>query len=136
LSDPQIFRLVSLGRRVESHYRRPMDIEWCMESGEVFVVQARPITTGLAARPNQPTNPKVAATAPAAASMGTDGPSKILLKGLGASPGLVVGTVRLLRGVEEMERLQAGEVLVTTMTMPDMVPAMSRAGAIITDRGE
>jgi pyruvate,water dikinase len=135
LSDPQIFRLVSLGRRVESHYRRPMDIEWCMESGEVFVVQARPITTGLASRPGQTPTGEGATPSLKGASRTPDEPSKILLKGLGASPGLVVGTVRLLRGVEEMERLKAGEVLVTTMTMPDMVPAMSRAGAIITDEG-
>ncbi len=135
LSDPQIFRLVSLGRRVESHYRRPMDIEWCMESGEVFVVQARPITTGLAARPGQTATTKATTTPSSGTTVGPDGPSKILLKGLGASPGIVVGTVRLLRGVEEMERLKAGEILVTTMTMPDMVPAMSRAGAIITDEG-
>ncbi len=135
LTDPQIFRLVSLGRRVESHYRRPMDIEWCMESGEVFVVQARPITTGLAARPGQTVSPSSPATLGVGAAVGPDSPSKILLKGLGASPGIVVGSVRLLRGVEEMERLKAGEILVTTMTMPDMVPAMSRAGGIVTDEG-
>ncbi len=135
LSDPEIFRLASLGRRVESHYRRPMDIEWCMESGEVFVVQARPITTGQGVRSTQTSATPAANPASAGASPGGEAPSQILLKGLGASPGVVVGRVRLLRGVEEMERLKAGEVLVTTMTMPDMVPAMSRAGAIITDEG-
>jgi pyruvate, water dikinase len=47
LSDAQILRLSSLGRLIESHYRRPMDIEWCMEGEDLYVVQARPVTTGM-----------------------------------------------------------------------------------------
>jgi pyruvate,water dikinase len=132
LSDPEILRLVSLGRRVESHYRRPMDIEWCLESGEVYIVQARPITTGQpSATVGQKSSPAPGPSAPA----GLSAPAPILLRGLGASPGLAVGKVRVLAGVEDMDKLLEGEILVTTMTMPDMVPAMSRAGGIVTDEG-
>jgi pyruvate,water dikinase len=45
LSDEQVGALASLGVRVEAHYRRPQDIEWCLENGRLYVVQSRPITT-------------------------------------------------------------------------------------------
>lgn len=45
LSDAELTRLVDLGRRIEAHYGRPQDIEWCFAGGELFVVQARPITS-------------------------------------------------------------------------------------------
>ncbi|GAA3226585.1 rifamycin-inactivating phosphotransferase [Actinocorallia longicatena] len=45
LTDAQVLRLVELGRRIEAHFGRPQDIEWCL-SGETFhIVQSRPITT-------------------------------------------------------------------------------------------
>jgi len=37
--------LVALGVNVEAHYGKPQDIEWCIEAGRLFIVQARPITT-------------------------------------------------------------------------------------------
>ncbi|MHB8351878.1 MAG: PEP/pyruvate-binding domain-containing protein, partial [Thermoplasmata archaeon] len=45
LSDDRILKLASLARVIESHYRRPMDIEWCLEGSALYIVQARPITT-------------------------------------------------------------------------------------------
>jgi len=45
LDDGQLAALVELGERVEAHYGAPQDIEWCFESGELFLVQTRPITT-------------------------------------------------------------------------------------------
>ncbi|HEV2165819.1 MAG TPA: putative PEP-binding protein, partial [Thermoplasmata archaeon] len=58
-----------------------------------------------------------------------------LVRGFGASPGIVGGTARILRTAQEIGRIRPGEVLVTTMTTPDMVPAMAQAGAIVTDEG-
>ncbi len=138
LSDAEILRLTSLGRHIEAHYRRPMDIEWCLEDGELFVVQARPITTGGAAeaKPSKTTSPegrKMETSTHAKES--STGPAKILVRGLGASPGMAEAKVRRLSGVADMDQLRPGEVLVTSMTMPDMVPAMSRAAAIVTDEG-
>jgi pyruvate, water dikinase len=123
LPDGRLGRLVSLARLIESRYRRPMDIEWCADARALYIVQARPVTT-------IPTS-TVPASAPAPPA-GADAP---ILRGFGASPGVASGVARILRGAEEMERLKPGEVLVTTMTTPDMVPAMSRAGAIVTDEG-
>ncbi|WP_370588893.1 rifamycin-inactivating phosphotransferase [Pseudonocardia sp. C8] len=45
LTDAQVVRLVRLGRRVEAHFGRPQDIEWCLAGEVVHIVQSRPITT-------------------------------------------------------------------------------------------
>jgi len=124
LPDSRLLRLVSLARLIESRYRRPMDVEWCADARALYIVQARPVTT-------IPTS----TAAPAKADTAQPGEEAPIVRGFGASPGVAFGVARLLQGPEEMERLKPGEVLVTTMTTPDMVPAMSRAGAIVTDEG-
>ncbi|WP_432934581.1 rifamycin-inactivating phosphotransferase [Microbispora sp. CA-135349] len=45
LTDAQVVRLVRLGRRIEAHFGRPQDIEWCLAGDEFHIVQSRPITT-------------------------------------------------------------------------------------------
>ena len=45
LTDAQVVRLVRLGRRIEAHFGRPQDIEWCLVDDDFAVVQSRPITT-------------------------------------------------------------------------------------------
>jgi pyruvate, water dikinase len=122
LPDQRLARLVSLARLIESNYRRPMDVEWCGDAEALYIVQARPVTT-------IPTSTAPRSPAP---SGGEEG---LLVRGFGAAPGVAGGIARILRGSAEMERLKPGEVLVTTMTTPDMVPAMSRAAAIVTDEG-
>ncbi|MEU6181403.1 rifamycin-inactivating phosphotransferase [Streptomyces coeruleorubidus] len=45
LTDAQVVRLVRLGRRIEAHFGRPQDIEWCLVDDDFRIVQSRPITT-------------------------------------------------------------------------------------------
>ncbi|MEU0845382.1 rifamycin-inactivating phosphotransferase [Streptomyces sp. NPDC005962] len=45
LTDAQVVRLVGLGRRIEAHFGRPQDIEWCLAGDDFQIVQSRPITT-------------------------------------------------------------------------------------------
>ncbi|WP_405763408.1 phosphoenolpyruvate synthase [Streptomyces sp. NBC_01420] len=45
LTDEQVLRLVGLGRRIEEHFGRPQDIEWCLVDDGFRIVQSRPITT-------------------------------------------------------------------------------------------
>ncbi len=131
LPDHRLQRLVSLARVIESHYRRPMDVEWCGDEDTLYIVQARPVTT----------IPK--STAPGGGEEGSptptekrsDGQEAPFLRGFGASPGIASGVARILHGSAEMEKLKPGEILVTSMTTPDMVPAMSRAAGIVTDEG-
>jgi pyruvate, water dikinase len=138
LSDDALHRLVSLARLIESHYRRPMDIEWCLDGSTLYIVQARPLTA--LPTPPSPTSPPTgnrpaAPAVPAAPAASASAEEGLLLKGLGAAPGTASGKVRRLLHVEENTQLQPGEVLVSTMTTPDMVPAMARAAAIVTDEG-
>ena len=127
LPDHRLHQLASLARLIESHYRRPMDVEWCGDADSLYIVQARPVTT----------IPK--STAPGATDEHAPGAPKAeegpILRGFGASPGVAVGVARILHGSAEMDKLKVGEVLVTSMTTPDMVPAMSQAAAIVTNEG-
>ncbi|MEV5208626.1 rifamycin-inactivating phosphotransferase [Micromonospora sp. NPDC053740] len=45
LTQAQVLRLVQLGRRIEAHFGRPQDIEWCLVDDDFQIVQSRPITT-------------------------------------------------------------------------------------------
>src|SRR5690606_18837071 len=45
LTDEQVVRLARLGRRIEAHFGRPQDIEWCLVDDDFHIVQSRPITT-------------------------------------------------------------------------------------------
>jgi pyruvate, water dikinase len=130
LSDHRLSRLVSLARLIESHYRRPMDVEWCGDRDALYIVQARPVTT----IPTSTAGGSTVGTGGTASGEG-EGDDKPILRGFGASPGVATGIARILRGSAEMDKLKTGEILVTSMTTPDMVPAMSQASAIITDEG-
>jgi pyruvate, water dikinase len=121
LTDDEVLELARLGLRVERHYGKPQDIEWAIDGGEMFLVQSRPITTlgPLADAPNR---------------AGSDD-ARVLLRGLGAAPGRVVGRARLVASPSEGAALQDGDVLVAAMTSPDWVPLLRRAGALVTDGG-
>lgn len=120
LSDGEIRALAELAIRDEQHYGVAQDIEFAIEGAEVHVVQTRPVTT-LAPRVDG------AATTPKE--------RRILVRGLGASPGVATGRVRVLATPDDEGRLKSAEILVTTMTSPDWVPIMRRAAAIVTDAG-
>jgi pyruvate,water dikinase len=83
--------------------------------------------TRVAAQPQAPSQKEVVKMA-----AGTD---RIILRGLGAAPGIGKGTVKVLASPKEMGKVQKGDVLVTEMTTPDFVPAMKRASAIVTNSG-
>lgn len=57
------------------------------------------------------------------------------LRGLPASPGRATGRVRIIRGPEDFERLQPGEVLVAPATAPAWTPLFTRSAAVVTDTG-
>ncbi len=121
IPDARVQEIAEIGRQIEIHYDKPMDMEWCIENDKVYIVQARPIT----ATGNSATNE----TAVDASS------EDIVASGLGASPGLATGRVVIYDESMSLDVVKEGDVLVTKMTMPDMVPAMSRAAGIVTDEG-
>ncbi len=119
LSDQEIEKLVSIGELIEEHYGKPQDVEWAIEKDKIFIVQSRPVTT------IQEKKEEVE----------EELEGEILIKGLGASPGIASGSVKVILGEKEISKVEKGDILVTTMTAPDMVPAMKKAAAIVTDEG-
>lgn len=122
ISDNRILEIAELGRQVEIHYQRPMDMEWCIEDDKVYLVQARPITA-------------IGNTGADTVKTEISSSEEVILSGLGASPGMASGTVCIYDETMSLDVVKDGDVLVTKMTMPDMVPAMSRSVAIVTDEG-
>lgn len=119
LSDEEVRALAELGQRVETHYGKAQDIEFAVEKGRTYLVQTRPVTTPMRAAPRAE----------------EQGAAEVLLRGLGASPGVGVGRARVMLSPDEGRKLERGEVLVAPMTTPDWVPFMRRAAAIVTDAG-
>ncbi|NLA39484.1 MAG: phosphoenolpyruvate synthase [Methanomicrobiales archaeon] len=123
LSDDEVARLAAFGKIAEDHYGVPQDVEWAIVGSEIFILQSRPITT--IRRPDIPR-----AGAKPASTLGV-----VLLEGQGASPGIASGRVVIVRDVRDTSTIKEGDILVTRMTNPDMVPAMRRVRAIVTDEG-
>jgi len=123
LSDDEVARLATFGKIAEEHYGVPQDIEWAIIGDEIFILQSRPITTI-----RQPDIPR--AGAKPESTLG-----EVLLEGQGASPGIASGRVVIVRDVRDTSTIKDGDILVTRMTNPDMVPAMRRVRAIVTDEG-
>lgn len=57
------------------------------------------------------------------------------IHGLIASKGIVLGKVKIVRSVNDMDKINSGDILVATTTRPDLMPAILRAAAIVTDKG-
>ncbi|MCQ2971985.1 MAG: phosphoenolpyruvate synthase, partial [archaeon] len=121
LSDEDLMELTNMGKRIQAHYGKPQDTEWAFQNGELFMLQSRPITT--------------LGDNKADANETSEIVGDVIVKGLGASPGIATGLVKIVFEIDELDKIQEGEVMVTTMTTPDMVPAMKRASGIITDEG-
>ncbi|MGD2111818.1 MAG: phosphoenolpyruvate synthase [Gammaproteobacteria bacterium] len=131
ISDDEILQLARYAVAIEKHYTshagksRPMDIEWAKdgESGELFIVQARPETVH---------------------SIRTDAFQEIftledrgavLSRGKAVGAKIGTGKARIILEAAHMHDLQPGEVLVTDITDPDWEPVMKIASAIVTNRG-
>ncbi len=147
VSDDEIDELMGLGERVEDHYGEPQDVEWAIVDGEVYMLQSRPITTI-----DEDSGDAAEATGADASKGLTDGSGvqtaesgggasdasssgDVLVDGLGSSPGTVSGPARIVTKLDDLAKVGEGDIIVTEMTMPDMVPAMKRASGIITDEG-
>lgn len=132
MTDEEILALAEIGNQVELHYDRPMDIEWATDYGELVLVQARPVTTLKSNSSNGNRVMKGGGVVPEKEEMKGE---SIITKGLAASPGRASGKVTLLGDDMSLDVVKSGDILVTRMTTPDMVPAMTRAVAIVTDEG-
>ncbi|HJV30289.1 MAG TPA: phosphoenolpyruvate synthase, partial [Gaiellaceae bacterium] len=120
LTDDEVRAIAALGVEIERHYGTPQDTEWAIDSeGAIWILQARPVTAAGARLPEPSPEPT----------------ETVLVRGLGAGPGVASGPVAILASLAEAGRFHDGDVLVTRMTAPDWVPLMRRAAAIATDSG-
>ncbi|GMA16944.1 phosphoenolpyruvate synthase [Deinococcus metallilatus] len=124
LSDEDLTELARQCVTIEDHYGRPMDIEWGKDGrdGLIYILQARPETVqSRAGRTLE--------------RFELQGKGEVLVEGRAVGNRIGAGTVRVIREVSEMDRVQDGDVLVADMTDPDWEPVMKRASAIVTNRG-
>ena len=125
LSDDEILQLARWACVIEDHYGLPMDMEWAKDgdTGELFIVQARPET--VQSRRDSGTLRTY--------HVSDQGPT--LTTGLAIGDAAVTGQVCLIESPRDIDRFVDGAVLVTDTTDPDWVPIMKRAAAIVTDHG-
>ena len=125
LSDAEILELARMAATIEDHYGQPMDMEWARDgdTGELFIVQARPETV------------QSRADAGAIKSYSVQKAGKVLLKGLSVGSAVATGRVSIIESAHDIDQFVDGSILVTSTTDPDWVPIMKRASAIVTDHG-
>jgi pyruvate,water dikinase len=117
LKEYEIKKFAEISLKLEEHYKKPQDIEFAVENGELYILQTRAVTT----RDKKVETREIE--------------GEIILSGLGASPGIGSGKVKVIKDLADLNKIVEGDILVTTMTNPDMVVTMQKSAAIITDEG-
>ncbi|SJM38146.1 Phosphoenolpyruvate synthase [Psychrobacter pasteurii] len=126
LTNEELTELATQAITIEKHYGQPMDIEWAKDgdSGKLFIVQARPET--VKSRQDRNVMERYLIQSKDA---------KVICEGRSIGQRVGSGKVRIVNDLNEMDKVQVGDVLVSDMTDPDWEPVMKRASAIITNRG-
>lgn len=124
LSDEEVETLSKMVVTIEKHYQRPMDVEWAKDGndGRIYIVQARPETV-------QSRSKNVRETYVLKEQ------GEVISTGRAIGSKIGKGKVRLLNSLDQMDKFEVGDVLLTDMTDPDWEPIMKRASAIVTNRG-
>ena len=126
INDEEVMALARQAQIIEKHYKRPMDIEWAKDGidGKLYIVQARPETV------RSREDMQVIESYQLKGSQ-----SKVVCEGRAIGHKIGAGVAKVLKSIDEMGKIQAGDVLVTDMTDPDWEPIMKKASAIVTNRG-
>jgi pyruvate,water dikinase len=124
ITDEDIVELAKMAITIENHYGRPMDIEWGKDGndGKLYILQARPETVQ-------------SRSGKSIQRYTLKDKGKVIIKGRSIGQKIGSGTAKIIQSVAEMNRVHAGDVLVSDMTDPDWEPVMKRASAIVTNRG-
>lgn len=124
LNDDEAIRIARWAVIIENHYGRAMDMEWAKdgETGELFIVQARPETVQSRREPSIKTYRMVEKAPP-------------IISGAAIGEAIAIGDVCLIRDPAHIAEFRDGAILVTERTDPDWVPVMKQASGIITDHG-
>ncbi|MFC1710039.1 phosphoenolpyruvate synthase [Patescibacteria group bacterium] len=124
ITDEEASELAKYAQKLQKHYYFPQDIEWGKEGSKIYILQTRPVTTTKSKKKKDTveTEDYKVSEAP-------------ILQGASASPGIGTGHVKIVIKPKNIGKVKSGDVLVSTMTSPDFVPAMKKASAIVTDKG-
>ena len=125
LNDDEILQLSQWAINIEAHYGGPMDMEWAKDgdTGELFIVQARPETVQ-----SQKTGGKLK-------TYKLKAKAEPILSGLSIGDSIANGQVCRVLDPKDIDMVTDGSILVTEMTDPDWVPVMKRVAGIVTDYG-
>ncbi|ADB32009.1 pyruvate phosphate dikinase PEP/pyruvate- binding protein [Kribbella flavida DSM 17836] len=118
LTDPQLRKLQQLGHEVAGLFGGAQDIEFAVTGGEIWLLQARPVTAELPAA-----IPGVTASHPEE------------LQGTPGSRGQATGTARLVHGPQDFHRVRPGDVLVCRYTDPAWTPLFTVIAGVATEQG-
>jgi pyruvate,water dikinase len=126
INDAQIEELAKFAMIIEHHYKNPMDIEWGLDGidNKIYILQARPETVK-----------SVENKLHKQIRYAINNHGKLILTGRAVGQKAAFGNVRVILNSSEMDKVTAGDILVTDMTDPDWEPVMKRAAAIVTNRG-
>jgi pyruvate, water dikinase len=125
LRDSEVLSLARWARLIEQHYGRAMDMEWAKdgETGELFIVQARPETVHAGRDRGKLLQYRLK----------QDG--KVIIQGSAVGSAIATGPACRIDSPDQIQQFKAGAILVTGMTNPDWVPIMKMASGIVTDHG-
>ncbi len=125
IDDADVHELAKQALVIEQHYGRPMDIEWGKDgnTGKLYILQARPETVKSRGHATQVERYTLSQR------------GEVVAEGRAIGQKIGSGVARVVRSLEDMNRVQPGDVLVADMTDPDWEPVMKRAAAIVTNRG-
>jgi pyruvate,water dikinase len=125
INDAEVEELAKQAVIIEQHYGRAMDIEWAKDGvdGKLYIVQARPETV------------RSREDMQVIESYQLNGDAPTICTGRAIGHKIGAGKAKVLASIDEMDKIQPGDVLVTDMTDPDWEPIMKRASAIVTNRG-
>lgn len=126
LNDDDVHALAEMAVTIEKHYGRPMDIEWGKDGndGKLYILQARPETVESRSNRNIIRRYKL-----------NPHHGNILATGRSIGQRIGAGKVRVVPTIDDIAKVEEGDVLVTDMTDPDWEPVMKLASAIVTNRG-
>lgn len=135
LTEKQVIDLAKAVEAINEHYGKYMDVEWAFDKkGELRILQARPDTIW---NKKEEEHPDTVIDDISGVKEEAKKDKEVILTGISGAPMAAAGEVVIVKdgSPEEINRVKTGDVLVATMTKPDMVPAMKRAAAIVTDEG-
>ena len=120
LTDFELSKLLEMSKKIEDLFNgQSQDIEWCIERGRIFILQARPLT----------------ALEKISSENHSVGINQKIVEGLQAFDGFCAGKAKIINSLEGLSSLNAGEIVVSRASNPDFVPFIGKIAGLITDEG-